>query len=96
MDGKPGVEEDLLFHLKITEACKNTVLNSLMLIITPDIVSSFVGLKVCTKERFMQASQEHRQILQHIINGDGKAAGLAMNQHLQEVVEFSKTFSSST
>ena len=42
-----AVEEDLMFHLKIAEASKNNVLTSLMLIITPDIISNFIQLDVC-------------------------------------------------
>ncbi len=90
-NGESAVEEDLLFHLKIAEASKNSVLNSLMLIITPDIVNSFVELKVCTDARFIKASEEHRAILQHIVNQDGKAAGRAMLNHLKDVVEFSQS-----
>ncbi len=90
LQGEPAVAEDLLFHLKIAEASKNAVLNSLMLIITPDIISSFVELKVCTNERFVRANEEHKEILQHIINQDGKAASKAMQNHLRDVVEFSK------
>ena len=92
LKNEPAIEEDLLFHLKIAEASKNSVLNSLMLIITPDIVSSFVELKVCTNERFIKASAEHKEIFQHIINQDGKAASRAMHMHLRDVVEFSKTY----
>lgn len=91
LNGEPAIEEDLLFHLKIAEASKNSVLNSLMLIITPDIVSSFVELKVCTDERFIRANTEHKEIFQHIINQDGKAASRAMQSHLRDVVEFSKS-----
>lgn len=90
--GEPAIEEDLLFHLTIAEASKNSVLNSLMLIITPDIVSNFVDLKVCTDERFIKAHDEHNDIFQHIINKDGTAASRAMHLHLQDVVEFSKTY----
>jgi len=42
-----AAEEDLLFHITIAEANKNSVLKSLMLIITLDIVNSFINLKVC-------------------------------------------------
>lgn len=87
--GESAVEEDLMFHLKIAEASKNSVLNSLMLVITPDIVNSFVELKVCTDARFIKASEEHHDILQHIINQDGEAASKAMRNHLNDVVEFS-------
>ncbi|MEL6945619.1 MAG: FadR/GntR family transcriptional regulator [Bacteroidota bacterium] len=44
--GNEAVEEDLMFHLKISEASKNPVLKSLMLIITPDIINSFKQLDV--------------------------------------------------
>lgn len=90
-NGESAVEEDLMFHLKIAEASKNSVLNSLMLIITPDIVNSFVELKVCTDLRFIKASEEHHTILQHIIDQNGEAASKAMKEHLNEVVEFSMT-----
>jgi len=40
--GLPSVEEDLLFHLSLADASKNGVLKSLMMIITPDIISSYV------------------------------------------------------
>ena len=36
--GLEAVEEDLLFHIKIAEASKNSVLKSMMVIITPDII----------------------------------------------------------
>jgi len=90
-NGESAVEEDLMFHLKISEASKNSVLNSLMLIITPDIVNSFVELKVCTDVRFLKTIEEHQQILQHIINQNESAASAAMRIHLNDVVEFSIT-----
>jgi len=90
-NGESAIEEDLMFHLKISEASKNSVLNSLMLIITPDIVNSFVELKVCTDVRFIKTAEEHQQIVQHIIDQDDTAASDAMRNHLKDVVEFSKT-----
>lgn len=89
-----AVEEDLIFHLKIAESSKNAVLKSLMLIITPDIVNSFIQYKVCddpkehNKEKVIK---EHQMILKHIKNGDGEAASRAMSVHLQDVIEFSNT-----
>ena len=88
-NGELAVEEDLMFHLKISEASKNSVLNSLMLIITPDIVNSFLELKVCNDIRFVTAADEHRQIVEHIIAQDGEAASRAMQDHLKDVIEFS-------
>lgn len=89
--GQPAVEEDLLFHLSIAEASKNTVLHSLMMIITPDIISNFLNLRVCGKEKITKSVDEHQIILDHIISGNGPAASKAMEDHLQEVFEFSKS-----
>lgn len=94
--GDNAVEEDLLFHLKIAEASKNSVLNSLMLIITPDIVTNFVALDVCGHDRYLKAYEEHEEILQHIIDQDGEAASQAMQHHLKDVIEFSQQFVNKT
>ena len=88
---QPAVEEDLMFHLKIAEASKNTVLKSLMLIITPDIVNDFIQYKVCDDSTEFKAFQEHQLILEHIANQDGQAAAKAMRDHLQDVTEFSQS-----
>jgi len=85
-----AVEEDLAFHLSIAEAGKNNVLKSLMHIITPDIVSSFKKLNVCKDDRDHRIVEEHRDLLKHIIEGNGNEAARIMQQHLDEVVEFSK------
>jgi len=87
-----AVEEDLMFHLKIAEASKNAVLKSLMLIITPDIVNSFIQYKVCDDNEIdNKVLQEHEEILEHIVNGNGHAASKAMGGHLRDVLEFGKS-----
>ena len=87
----PAVEEDLLFHLTIAEAGRNTVLKSLMLIITPDIVKNFQKLDVCKDGRFYQSLEEHKIILDYIVNQKPEEAAKAMEEHLQDVTEYSKT-----
>ena len=84
-----AVEEDLLFHLKIAEASKNKVLKSLMLIITPDIVKSYVDLKVCSDNTNEITVEQHRNILQYIIDQDIENVKLEMRKHLKEVLNFS-------
>jgi len=91
-EGSPSVEEDLMFHLKIAEAGKNPVLKSLMLIITPDIISSFNKMEVCNKTKIEKAFTEHQTILTHIINQEPDLAADAMHEHLQDVRAFSKVF----
>jgi len=85
-----AVEEDLMFHLKIAEASKNSVLRSLMLIITPDIIHNFRKLEVCKDGRFYRALEEHEAILQHLIEQKPDAAALAMRDHMKDVLEYSQ------
>lgn len=87
---EPAVEEDLIFHLKIAEASKNTVLRSLMMIITPDIIKNFIQLDVCKDGRAYDALEEHEAIFQHIINQEPNAAAAAMRFHLKDVFEYSQ------
>ncbi len=90
-NNEPAVEEDLLFHLKIAEAGKNNVLKSLMMIITPDIVYNFTELEICKDGRFNQAMEEHKVILQHILDKNPDLAAKAMEEHLKDVIEYSVT-----
>lgn len=90
-NGLPAVEEDLLFHLKIAEAGGNAVLKSLMLIITPDIVKSFQKLEVCKDGRFYRSLEEHKVILDYIVNQQPELAAQSMAEHLQDVTEYSRT-----
>jgi len=87
--GKPAVEEDLLFHLKVAEAGKNGVLKSLMLVITPDIISSYRKYNVCEGEVELKTLDEHEEIMHYIRNQDADAVGVAMRKHLNDVVQFS-------
>jgi len=87
----PAVEEDLLFHLTIAEAGRNAVLKSLMLIITPDIVKNFQKLDVCKDGRFYKSLEEHKVILDHIVNREPELAAKAMEEHLQDVTDYSLT-----
>ncbi len=88
---KDAVEEDLMFHVKIAEASGNTVLKSLMLIITPDIVKSMKEFKICNEVSNHKTITEHRQILDSIINQKPEEAINAMEIHLDDVLKFSKS-----
>ena len=84
-----ALEEDLMFHLQIAEASKNSVLTSLMLIITPDILQNFIKLDICKDGRFYRALDEHNEILDYIIQQDSEAAADAMRRHLSDVMNYS-------
>ncbi len=89
--GFSAVEEDLMFHLAIADISKNSVLKSLMLIITPDIIKSFIELEVCKDGRDSRAVEEHRIILKHIAAQEPEAAAKAMEEHLKEVLQYSQS-----
>lgn len=90
LDGSEAVEEDVMFHLKIAEAGKNSVLKSLMLIITPDILSYFKQHDVCGDGRSVRAIAEHELIIAKIKDKDVKGVEEAMREHLQDLMDFSK------
>lgn len=87
--GKNAVEEDLLFHLKIAEASKNPVLKSLMLIVTPDILTYFKENDVCGGIKPLSVLEEHHQILDYIIKQDALNAEESMREHLKDILTFS-------
>ena len=87
--GVSAVEEDLLFHLKIADASKNKAMKSFMLIIIPDIIKNFIDLNVCDSSGMVKRIEEHREILNHVINQDVASAGEAMRKHLDDVLHFS-------
>lgn len=88
---KSAVEEDLLFHLKIADASKNSVLKSLMLIITPDVMAYFKKYNVCGEGRAEIALKQHEVLLKHIRDGDAEAAGALVRVHLRHIVDYVNT-----
>jgi GntR family transcriptional repressor for pyruvate dehydrogenase complex len=83
------VEEDLMFHLEIAEASQNSVLKSLMMVIMPDIISSFVKLDVCGNDVILERYKEHKAILEAIKDKDPDLAESAILSHLKDIREFS-------
>lgn len=85
-----GIEEDLMFHIKIAEASKNNVLKSLMMIITPDIVKKFIEYEVCGEVKNQKTIEEHQKILEMITAQDEIGAMNAMEAHLQDIKNFNR------
>ena len=84
LDQDEAVEEDLLFHLGVVAASKNTVLRSLYLKIFPDLFALFNKRKKQKLERFFEAINEHDSIIEHIIKQDKEAAAAVMKLHLDK------------
>lgn len=86
--GMEAVEEDLMFHIKIAEASNNNVIRSLMLIITPEIISHFIKNKVCNKEESYLLIKEHQSIVDAIIAKDPDKAVSNLQHHFNELHKY--------
>jgi GntR family transcriptional repressor for pyruvate dehydrogenase complex len=84
-------EEDMLFHIKIAEAAKNSVIESMMIVLVPDLIKNIIESNVCGKDRSMIAIDEHRAILKAIEEKDIDAAENAMAMHLDEILQLART-----
>lgn len=80
-----AIDEDFMFHMKIAEASKNSVLISLMLIITPELLQNYQKLEVCDPMKNNQRIDEHRAILKAIKEGDPDEALAVMRHHLNDI-----------
>ncbi len=84
------VEEDMIFHIKIAKASKNSVIESMILILIPDLIKNIVDNKICGQNRGKTAVKEHRAILTAIDQQDISLAEDAMAAHLNEIWQISK------
>jgi len=89
--GQSAVDEDMLFHIKIAEATKNSVIESMMVVLIPDLIKNIVENNVCGKDRSKLAVSEHREIFKAIEERDIDAAENAMAAHLDEVLQVART-----
>jgi GntR family transcriptional repressor for pyruvate dehydrogenase complex len=89
--GMSAVEEDMLFHIKIAEATKNSVIESMMIVLIPDLIRNIIENEICGKDRSKLAVKEHREILKAIEEQDVDLAENAMAAHLDEVLQIART-----
>ncbi|MET1260607.1 FadR/GntR family transcriptional regulator [Flagellimonas sp. DF-77] len=88
VNGQDAVEEDLLFHLAIAKASKNSTMNTFMLIITPEIITNFEKYHVCDSNLSMQGIQEHQEIFDAIRDKDPKRAKEKMKKHFKVLYQY--------
>ncbi|MFV0467716.1 MAG: FadR/GntR family transcriptional regulator [Dysgonomonas sp.] len=89
-EGNAAVDEDLNFHRQIAQASKNQVLKSMMLIITPDIMTNYRKYWICDKNKTV-AGMEHQLLFEYIRNRDADGAEAMMKLHLKGVMDFAKS-----
>ncbi|QOD60943.1 FadR family transcriptional regulator [Polaribacter haliotis] len=81
INGKDYLEEDLLFHLAIAKASKNTTLITLMLLITPPILVNYKRDEVCEGDGISSEIKKHEDIYFAIASKDPELGVKMMNDH---------------
>jgi GntR family transcriptional repressor for pyruvate dehydrogenase complex len=88
LSGKDAVQEDLLFHLAIAKASKNSTINTFMLSITPQIIIDFGKYHVCDKNQAFLGIKEHTDIYEAIKNQDPQLAKQKMKDHFSVLYQY--------
>lgn len=88
LNGEDAVQEDLLFHLAIAKASKNSTMNTFMLIITPGIITNFEKYHVCDKNQAVLGIEEHKDIYEAIKNQDASLAREKMKAHFKTLYQY--------
>ena len=84
------VSKDFAYHQAIVRGAHNSVIASLLLVITPDVLRYYQRYRVCTvpsDEVFF----EHRELLRFIREQDEEGACAMLRRHLSSLREFSRT-----
>ena len=77
------LETDHLFHLAIVRASANSVLQSLIAILTPDIIALNRNFVEEHNGNYRKTPEEHQKIVDAILRRDSKAASAAMSAHMK-------------
>jgi GntR family transcriptional repressor for pyruvate dehydrogenase complex len=88
LSGQDAVQEDLLFHLSIAEASGNSTMNTLMLMITPEIITNFEKYHVCDKDLAFKAIQEHIDIFDAIKEQNPRLGKEKMKVHFKMLYQY--------
>ncbi len=88
LNNEDAVQEDLLFHLAIAKASGNSTMNTLMLTITPEIITNFEKYHVCDENQAFLGIQEHTDIYEAIKNQEPALAKEKMKIHFKALYQF--------
>ncbi len=88
MNNESAVQEDLLFHLAIAKASKNSTMNTFMLSITPEIITNFEKYHVCNENKSVKGIEEHTAIYEAIKNQDPTLAKEKMKIHFKTLYQY--------
>jgi GntR family transcriptional repressor for pyruvate dehydrogenase complex len=85
--GGVGLEEDIAFHFKIAECSRNSVLRSLISLISPEIIEVAQRYQTCRDGRANRTVEQHAAVLQHLRQRDSDQAAAAMAAHMQQFLD---------
>lgn len=88
LNHEDAVQEDLLFHLAIAKASKNSTLNTFMLTITPEIITNFNKYHVCDENQAFLGIQEHTDIFEAIKIKNPDLAKEKMKVHFKILYQY--------
>jgi len=88
LKGEDAVQEDLLFHLAIAKASHNSTMNTVMLTITPEIITNFEKYHVCDDNQAVLGIQEHTDIYEAIKAQDPTLAKQKMKTHFKILYQY--------
>lgn len=86
--GEDYLEEDLLFHLAIAKASKNNTMISLMLLLTPPILTTYEKDTVCEGDQVISEIKKHEDIYLAIESKDEELAIKMMNKHFFKLSKY--------
>jgi len=78
----------LLFHLAVASASKNSTINTLMLLITPEIIVAYDKDRVCEGDVALSEIKKHEDIYSAILNQDPKLAKEKMKAHFSKLYDY--------
>jgi GntR family transcriptional repressor for pyruvate dehydrogenase complex len=85
--GRIGLEEDIAFHFKIAECSRNSVLRSLLSLISTEIMEVAQRYQTFRDGRVNQSLEQHAAVLQHLQQRDPDRAASAMAAHMQQFLD---------
>ncbi|MBR1630859.1 MAG: FadR family transcriptional regulator [Paludibacteraceae bacterium] len=78
---------DFAFHRCISEGAHNSVLHSMLLLITPDIMTIYRNQKICNTSN-PHTFEEHLKLMEYIEQRKGARAAALMKEHLSGVLVY--------
>ncbi len=88
LGGQDSLQQDLWFHLAIARASNNSVLTTLMLLITPEIIGSYDQDRVCEGDEAVSEVKKHEDIYLAIQHRNPHLAKEKMEIHFTRLRAF--------